>query len=169
MKSVNFRRFVRLYASAASHTGNTHVMFRTQATAKENADFPPQSRHLNWGIEKGGCLKNSRPKRGYIQVICYSSALKTVDITGFFKKFCITTRTSIGASIDSLAPTFSYVPIRKAWFSPSRSRPRSLRPEFLPSGSWRPAYPADSIPSPETHPRPDVRGFDADRWRDIDR
>ena len=45
------------------------------------------------GIEKGGCLKNSRPKRGYIQVICYSSALKTVDITGFFKKFCITTRT----------------------------------------------------------------------------
>ena len=41
----------------------------------------------------GGCLKNSRPKRGYIQVICYSSALKTVDITGFFKKFCITTRT----------------------------------------------------------------------------
>ena len=28
-----------------------------------------------------------------LQVICYSSALKTVDITGFFKKFCITTRT----------------------------------------------------------------------------
>ena len=30
-----------------------------------------------------------------MQVICYSSALKTVDITGFFKKFCITTRTTV--------------------------------------------------------------------------
>ena len=40
------------------------------------------------------CIGFSLHKLYGIQVICYSSALKTIDITGFFKKFCITTRTS---------------------------------------------------------------------------
>ena len=40
------------------------------------------------------CIGFSLHKLYGIQVICYSSALKTIDITGFFKKFCITTRTN---------------------------------------------------------------------------
>ena len=49
---------------------------------------------------------------GYIQVICYSSALKTVDITGFFKKFCIATRTN--ASDSSEFEEFFYLQ-RNVW------------------------------------------------------
>lgn len=38
--------------------------------------------------------------------MCYSFALKTVDITDFFKKFCITTRTNIAKVLCTLAILF---------------------------------------------------------------
>ena len=61
---------------------------------RKNKGFPTLKRTLNLGIEKGRLLKNSRPKGGLIQVICYPASPETVDITGFFEKFCIAIRTS---------------------------------------------------------------------------
>ncbi|WP_346705492.1 hypothetical protein, partial [uncultured Agathobaculum sp.] len=55
---------------------------------------PTLKRTLNLGIEKGRLLKNSRPKGGLIQVVCYPTSPETVDITGFFEKFCIAIRTT---------------------------------------------------------------------------
>ena len=51
-------------------------------------------------MEKGRLSEKQSPEKGYIQAICYSSALKTVDITGFFKKFCIATRTNSSDSSE---------------------------------------------------------------------
>lgn len=65
---------------------------------RKNKGFPTLKRTLNLGIEKGRLLKNSRPKGGLIQVICYPASPETVDITGFFEKFCIAIRTN--GSID---------------------------------------------------------------------
>ena len=62
---------------------------------RKNKGFPTLKRTLNWGIEKGRLLKNSRPKGGLIQVVCYPTSPETVDITGFFEKFCIAIRTKI--------------------------------------------------------------------------
>jgi len=62
---------------------------------RKNKGFPTLKRTLNLGIEKGRLLKNSRPKGGLIQVICYPASPETVDITGFFEKFCIAIRTKI--------------------------------------------------------------------------
>lgn len=61
---------------------------------RKNKGFPTLKRTLNLGIEKGRLLKNSRPKGGLIQVVCYPTSPETVDITGFFEKFCIAIRTS---------------------------------------------------------------------------
>ena len=61
---------------------------------RKNKGFPTLKRTLNLGIEKGRLLKNSRPKGGLIQVICYPASPETVDITGFFEKFCIAIRTT---------------------------------------------------------------------------
>ena len=63
------------------------------AYRRKNREFPTLKRTLNLGIEKGRLLKNSRPKGGLIQVICYPTSPETVDITGFFEKFCIAIRT----------------------------------------------------------------------------
>ncbi|WP_143383364.1 hypothetical protein [Flavonifractor sp. An9] len=63
------------------------------AHRRKNKGFPTLKRTLNLGIEKGRLLKNSRPKGGLIQVICYPASPETVDITGFFEKFCIAIRT----------------------------------------------------------------------------
>ena len=60
---------------------------------RKNKGFPTLKRTLNLGIEKGRLLKNSRPKGGLIQVVCYPTSPETVDITGFFEKFCIAIRT----------------------------------------------------------------------------
>ena len=62
---------------------------------RKNKGFPTLKRTLNLGIEKGRLLKNSRPKGGLIQVICYPASPETVDITGSFEKFCIAIRTKI--------------------------------------------------------------------------
>lgn len=61
---------------------------------RKNKGFPTLKRTLNLGIEKGRLLKNSRPKGGLIQVVCYPTSPETVDITGFFEKFCIAIRTT---------------------------------------------------------------------------
>ena len=63
------------------------------AHRRKNRGFPTLKRTLNLGIEKGRLLKNSRPKGGLIQVVCYPTSPETVDITGFFEKFCIAIRT----------------------------------------------------------------------------
>ena len=68
--------------------------FVCTAHRRKNKGFPTLKRTLNWGIEKGRLLKNSRPKGGLIQVICYPTSPETVDITGFFEKFCIAIRTT---------------------------------------------------------------------------
>ena len=68
--------------------------FVCAAHRRKNRGFPTLKRTLNLGIEKGRLLKNSRPKGGLIQVICYPASPETVDITGFFEKFCIAIRTS---------------------------------------------------------------------------
>ena len=67
--------------------------FVCAAHRRKNRGFPTLKRTLNLGIEKGRLLKNSRPKGGLIQVICYPASPETVDITGFFEKFCIAIRT----------------------------------------------------------------------------
>ena len=67
--------------------------FVCTAHRRKNKGFPTLKRTLNLGIEKGRLLKNSRPKGGLIQVICYPANPETVDITGFFEKFCIAIRT----------------------------------------------------------------------------
>lgn len=72
---------------------------------RKNKGFPTLKRTLNLGIEKGRLLKNSRPKGGLIQVICYPASPETVDITGFFEKFCIAIRTKTEQAIR-LAPFF---------------------------------------------------------------
>ena len=66
---------------------------------RKNKGFPTLKRTLNLGIEKGRLLKNSRPKGGLIQVICYPASPETVDITGFFEKFCIAIRTMVVVGI----------------------------------------------------------------------
>ena len=68
--------------------------FVCAAHRRKNKGFPTLKRTLYLGIEKGRLLKNSRPKGGLIQVICYPTSLETVDITGFFEKFCIAIRTT---------------------------------------------------------------------------
>lgn len=68
--------------------------FVCAAHRRKNKGFPTLKRTLYLGIEKGRLLKNSRPKGGLIQVICYPTSLETVDITGFFEKFCIAIRTN---------------------------------------------------------------------------
>lgn len=68
--------------------------FVCTAHRRKNKGFPTLKRTLNLGIEKGRLLKNSRPKGGLIQVICYPTSPETVDITGFFEKFCIAIRTN---------------------------------------------------------------------------
>ena len=68
--------------------------FVCAAHRRKNKGFPTLKRTLYLGIEKGRLLKNSRPKGGLIQVICYPASPETVDITGFFEKFCIAIRTT---------------------------------------------------------------------------
>lgn len=46
------------------------------------------------GVKKGGCFKTVALKWGDIQDIFLFGCPKTIDITGFFKKFCIATRTT---------------------------------------------------------------------------
>lgn len=77
---------------------------------RKNKGFPTLKRTLNLGIEKGRLLKNSRPKGGLIQVICYPASPETVDITGFFEKFCIAIRTisSIHKGFDFMNTRFFY-------------------------------------------------------------
>nr|WP_297284418.1 hypothetical protein [uncultured Agathobaculum sp.] len=70
------------------------------AHRRKNREFPTLKRTLNLGIEKGRLLKNSRPKGGLIQVICYPTSPETVDITGFFEKFCIAIRTMLSIIFD---------------------------------------------------------------------
>ena len=52
---------------------------------RKNKGFPTLKRTLNLGIEKGRLLKNSRPKGGLIQVVCYPTSQETVDIRDFLK------------------------------------------------------------------------------------
>lgn len=43
--------------------------------------------------------------------------MKTVDITGFFKKFCITTRTKSVTVVDTISTTvIFYFPPSEEWF-----------------------------------------------------
>ena len=76
--------------------------FVCTAHRRKNKGFPTLKRTLNLGIEKGRLLKNSRPKGGLIQVICYPTSPETVDITGFFEKFCIAIRT-IAAAVNLIS------------------------------------------------------------------
>ena len=75
---------------------------------RKNKGFPTLKRTLNLGIEKGRLLKNSRPKGGLIQVICYPTSPETVDITGFFEKFCIAIRTTSEQAIEACSDFFSF-------------------------------------------------------------
>ena len=97
---------------------------------RKNKGFPTLKRTLNLGIEKGRLLKNSRPKGGLIQVVCYPTSPETVDITGFFEKFCIAIRT-IRLSLDAirvLSPAFSFA---------RRSRPgQYLFCRHSPGSAW---------------------------------
>ena len=70
------------------------------AQRRKNRGFSTLKRTLDLGVEKGRLLQNSRPKGGLIQVVCYPTSPETVDITGFFEKFCIAIRT-----IKCLAPS----------------------------------------------------------------
>ena len=56
--------------------------------------FSPLKRTLDLGIEKGRLSSKQPPDRGLIQVICYPASPETIDITGFFEKFCIAIRTT---------------------------------------------------------------------------
>ena len=93
LKSVRFGGFALLYRRPASHEGKDMGGFVCASHRRKNKGFPTLKRTLNLGIEKGRLLKNSRPKGGLIQVVCYPTSPETVDITGFFEKFCIAIRT----------------------------------------------------------------------------
>ena len=88
---------------------------------RKNKGFPTLKRTLNLGIEKGRLLKNSRPKGGLIQVICYPASPETVDITGFFEKFCIAIRTKEKPRKVKALRGFSFV---------HKGRTRLPRPSF---------------------------------------
>jgi hypothetical protein len=94
LKSVRFGGFAPLYHRPTSHEGKDMGGLVCAAHRRKNRGFPTLKRTLNLGIEKGRLLKNSRPKGGLIQVICYPTSPETVDITGFFEKFCIAIRTT---------------------------------------------------------------------------
>ena len=94
LKSVRFSGFAPLYRRSASHERKDMGGFVCVAHRRKNRGFPTLKRTLNLGIEKGRLLKNSRPKGGLIQVICYPTIPETLDITGFFEKFCIAIRTT---------------------------------------------------------------------------
>jgi hypothetical protein len=64
---------------------------------------------------------------GDIQDIFLFGCLKTIDITGFFKKFCIATRTIVGASFVSLAPTF----LQKSERAHAAAPPLQIEPASL--------------------------------------
>ena len=106
LKSVCFDGFAPPYRRLAFQEGKDMGGFVCAAHRRKNRGFPTLKRTLNLGIEKGRLLKNSRPKGGLIQVICYPASPETVDITGFFEKFCIAIRTIVGASFLLLAPIF---------------------------------------------------------------
>ena len=89
---------------------------------RKNKGFPTLKRTLNLGIEKGRLLKNSRPKGGLIQVVCYPTSPETVDITGFFEKLCIAIRTKKKGTPLACLPF---------WFSPPRERLHSSVIEML--------------------------------------
>ena len=86
---------------------------------RKNKGFPTLKRTLNLGIEKGRLLKNSRPKGGLIQVICYPASPETVDITGFIEKFCIAIRTN---GVIGLDHSIFYVHIKKHTLSRSSDK-----------------------------------------------
>ena len=91
--------------------------FVCAAHRRKNKGFPTLKRTLYLGIEKGRLLKNSRPKGGLIQVICYPTSLETVDITGFFEKFCIAIRTRL--SLDAVrVRTLFFYPNERLVFQP---------------------------------------------------
>ena len=95
LKSVCFDGFAPPYRRLAFQEGKDMGGFVCAAHRRKNRGFPTLKRTLNLGIEKGRLLKNSRPKGGLIQVIFYPASPETVDITGFFEKFCIAIRTKI--------------------------------------------------------------------------
>ena len=60
--------------------------------AKKQGISHPKT-HTKFGDRKRATVKKQPPKRGLIQVVCYPTSPETVDITGFFEKFCIAIRT----------------------------------------------------------------------------
>ena len=106
LKSVRFGSFVPLYYRPASHEGKDMGGFVCAAHKRKNRGFPTLKRALDLGIEKGRLLQNSRPNVGGYTRYFSVRMPETIDITGFFKKFCIATGTIVGASFISLAPTF---------------------------------------------------------------
>ena len=98
LKSVRFGGFTPLYRRPASREGKDMGGLTFAVHRRKNRGFSTLKRTLNLGIEKERLLKNSRPKGGLIQVICYPASPETVDITGFFEKFCIAIRTKSAVS-----------------------------------------------------------------------
>ena len=106
---------------------------------RKNKGFPTLKRTLNLGIEKGRLLKNSRPKGGLIQVICYPTSPETVDITGFFEKFCIAIRTK-KRQAPRVPAVFYFFPIHS-------SQNRTCRLRGTGRSGDRPLQGADEIPT----------------------
>jgi hypothetical protein len=96
MKSVDFDEKSLRFASRTLSMGKHPRRLSSGALRGKNRGFRTLITTLEFRYRKrAAVLKTVARKEGYIQVICYSSALKTVDITGFFKKFCITIRNHI--------------------------------------------------------------------------
>ena len=100
--------------------------FTFAAHRRKNRGFSTLKRTLDLGVEKGRLLQNSRPNVGGYTRYFSVRMPETIDITGFFKKFCIATRTRSSTQVGT------------RFFMPGK-RPSPLRgryPFYLPQG-WR--------------------------------
>lgn len=93
LKSVRFGGFAPLYRRPASHEGKDIGGLVCAAHRRKNKGFPTLKHTLDFGDRKRAAVKKQpAQKGGLIQVICYPASPETVDITGFFEKFCIAIR-----------------------------------------------------------------------------
>ena len=76
---------------------------------EKNRGFSTLKRTLDLGVEKGRLLQNSRPNVGGYTRYFSVRMPETIDITGFFKKFCIATRTSVALDPIFVGSAFFFI------------------------------------------------------------
>ena len=98
LKSIDFRCLSVCIPSISSAWENIHATFASWLTGERTADFPPFLIQFENGHRKRATVWTvAQNERYFLWSYARKEVVrkpKTVDITGFFKKFCIATRTT---------------------------------------------------------------------------